>query len=380
MDILSKKWHILAIDDSKLNRSIIKRALSQLNMSVDEAEDGLDGLQALERVQYDLVLVDLVMPNLDGFGFLARFKTFTGKKFIPVILITGMDDLNSKIKGLRIGADDFLMKPLNEKELVARVLSLLRLKSAHDELFEKNELIKRELETAKKVQEFIIPKDFSHVSYPKVSGRYLPTEDIGGDYFDCFSLPNERYGFLIADVTGHGIPAALVMSMSRMIFSIYAPRASTTGELLKIINSQMRGLLLDYQYITCFYAIYNGNERKVQISNAGHAMPLFYRASTKKVLALDTFGWFIGISDDVEYENKSVKVEEGDRLLLYTDGITEIKNADKEDFGEKRLAAFIRENNNIKGEYFCEALLKEVNSFCPLEKRSDDIAFLNIEF
>ena len=373
-------WNILVIDDSKLNRAVIKKVLTDIGMNIVEANDGIEGLEKLENLKFDLVLVDIIMPRLDGFGFLSKFKNVIGDDFIPVILMTGSDDLNSKIKGLRIGADDFLIKPLNEKELVARVFSLIRLKSMHQELYQKNELIKRELEAAKKVQQYIIPKDFSHIQYPKISGRYIPIEEIGGDYFDCFVLPENKYGFLMADVTGHGIAAALVMSMSRMIFSIYASQYDSPDKLMQVVNNQMRGLLLDYQYITAFYTIFDAKTMKLNLTNAGHVLPLYFRASKNKVISLDAFGWFIGIADNSEYETKYLLVEKGDRLFLFTDGITEIKNYKGEEFGEKRLAQFIKGNILLKGDDFCETLLKEINTFANLDERNDDIAFLNIEF
>jgi serine phosphatase RsbU (regulator of sigma subunit) len=380
LDYLNLEWNILVVDDSKLSRAIIKKALSELNMKVDETVDGVEGLNALKNKKYDLVLVDIIMPKLDGFGFLAKFKDTVGNNFIPVILMTGSDDLNSKIKGLRIGADDFLLKPLNEKELVARVLSLLRLKSVHNELYERNLQLKKELEIAKRVQEFIIPKDFSQIKYPAVSGLYLPIEDIGGDFFDCYQLPDDKYGFLIADVTGHGIPAALVMTMAKMIFNIYSSRFNSTSELFSTVNFQLNGLLLDTQYITSFFVIYDNKTKTIHFSNAGHTRALYYRASKKKVLALDANGFFIGLSKNTIYEEKKLIVEPGDKLLLYTDGITEIKNYDGEEFGETRLAKFLSDKSAITGDRFCKSLLEEVESFTPLENRVDDIAFLNIEF
>jgi serine phosphatase RsbU (regulator of sigma subunit) len=380
LDYLNIEWNILVIDDSKLNRAIVKKTLSELNMKVDEANDGAEGLKALQNKQYDLVLVDIIMPKLDGFGFLSKFKDIVGNNFIPVILMTGSDDLNSKIKGLRIGADDFLLKPLNEKELVARVLSLLRLKSVYSELYDKNLQLKKELDIAKRVQQFIIPKDFSQIPYPSVCGRYLPIEDIGGDFFDYYPLPGGSCGFLIADVTGHGIPAALVMTMAKMIFSIYASRFTSTRELFSTVNDQMSGLLLDTQYITSFFVIYNNKNKTISYTNAGHTRALFYRSAKRKVLALDTIGYFIGLSKNTNYEEKSIQIEPGDKLLLYTDGITEIRNYSGQEFGEHRLAQFISDKHEIKNDAFCDALLEEIKSFAPLENRVDDIAFLNIEF
>ena len=379
-NLLNKKYRILCIDDSKLNRTFIIKMLSPLNMTVDEAENGIIGLEMISKKSYDLILLDIVMPEMDGFGFLKEFSKDTREQFIPVILMTGLDDLNSKIKGLTTGADDYLLKPLNEEELIARVFSLLRLKNANTELYEKNMLIKRELEAAKKIQRFIVPSDFSFMDYPSVSGIYKPIEDIGGDFFDCYKIDDNRSAFVIADVTGHGIPAALTMTMAKMLFSISAPKFSEAGELMKEINRKLKGTLLDTQYVTAFYLIYDRTSGKLSYSNAGHTRALFYREAKNQVLALDSFGWFIGISDDCEYEEKSVNVMPGDRLIIYTDGITEAKNNEGEDFGEVRLAKFIRDKNSLRGDGFCAELMKNVDMFINKTPINDDIAFLNIEF
>ena len=370
---------VLVIDDSKLNRAIVKKTLTREDMDVAEAADGLEGLNILQKQKFDLVLVDIIMPNLDGFGFIEQFKSKIKNEFIPVILMTGSEDLNTKIKGLNIGADDYLIKPLNENELLARVNSLIRLKKTHDELYEKNKMIHKELSIAQKVQQFIIPKEFDHIQHPKISGRYLPIEDIGGDFFDCYKLGDDT-GILIADVTGHGIPAAMVMTMSKMMFGLYASQIDSPSILLSRINNEIRKLILDNQYITAFYLIYDSENKRIRFTNAGHARPLYYRRASGKILALDTDGLFVGIKDDTEYEEKSLNVQEGDRLFLYTDGITEIKNAEREEFGEKRLARYILNNADMKGSAFCDGLLAEVRLFSGGESPNDDIAFLNIEF
>lgn len=379
-NLLNKKYRILCIDDSKLNRAFIAKALAPFNMTIDEAENGLQGLELLQNNKYDLILLDIVMPEMDGFGFLKEFNKDERENFIPVILMTGLDDLNSKIKGLSTGADDYLLKPLNEQELIARVFSLLRLKTANSELFEKNMLIKKELEAARKIQRFIIPDNFDFIEYPKITGIYNPIEDIGGDFFDCYKIDDSKVAFLIADVTGHGIPAALTMTMAKMLFSIYVLRFDSTSQLLSEINKKMRSVLLDTQYITAFYFIYDKQESVLKYTNAGHTRALFYRSSEGKILGLDTFGFFVGISDNTEYEEKKIKVQKGDRLIIYTDGITETKNMDGKEFGEIGLAKFIKEKSNIHGDQFCLELFNTINSYRGKNPINDDIAFLNIEF
>lgn len=384
LDFLNSKspWNILVIDDSKFNRTIIKKNLDQLNMNVDEATDGIHGLKALKNKKYDLVLVDLIMPKLDGFGFLEKFNSLEESDFIPVILMTGTDDLKSniKIKSLRTGADDFLLKPLNERELVARVISLLRLKNTNAKLYEKNQQIAKELETAKKIQEFIIPRDHSNIDYPSISSYYLPIEEIGGDFFDIYKLEDGKIAFLIADVTGHGIPAALIMTMSKMLFNIYFSQYTSTRDLMIKVNNEIKNMLLPHQYITAFYSIFDPETSKLYFTNAGHVKPLFYKAKTSKIFTLDTNGLFLGISNKTFYEIKSITVNTGDRLFLFTDGVTELRGSEDDEFGENRLASFMVKNKNLKGKKFCNKLLERLKAFTSLEKNSDDVAFMNIEF
>lgn len=379
-NILRLHWSILVIDDSRLNRLVIKRTLSEYGMSIDEAPDGEKGLEMLKKKKYDLVLVDIVMPHLDGFGFIEAFKPLTAENFIPIILMTGLDDLNSKIMGLTIGADDFLLKPLNTRELIARVLSLLRLKKTHDELYEKNRLIETELKVARKIQQFVVPLSFPEIKNPSIACRYLPIEQIGGDFFDVFQLEDNSFGFLIADVTGHGIPAALVMSMSTMMFRFHAPYHDQPAALFSVINSRVKSILLDGQYITAFYLIYNADQQTLTFSNAGHTRALFYRKDQSKIMALDTQGFFLGISDLSSHEEKTIRVNKGDRLFLYTDGIAELKNTSGEDFGEKGLARILKEKYDLAAGNFCDELLDQLNHHAPLDSRSDDIAFMCIDF
>jgi len=379
IEFLNKNSKILCIDDSKLNRAIIKKTIAGLNISIDEAENGLEGLNMTKDKNYDLIIVDIIMPVMDGFEFIKEFKKNKDKQFIPVVLMTGLEDLNSKIKGLNIGADDYLLKPINEKELVARVMSLLRLRFIHAELYKKNYKIERELEAAQKVQRFIIPEKFDHIEYPKISGKYLPFDNVGGDFFDIYRLDENRTSFVIADVTGHGIPAALTMTMTKILFTVNAPKYESTTELLKSINIDISGTIMDNQFITAFYLIYNNKTKKLRFSNAGHTRALLYRKEKNHVIALDAFGLFLGISSDINYEQKEIGINSGDRLFLYTDGLTEIRDKNGIEFGEKRLARYISKNTD-SGDQFCDKLIQTITDFDNGKNRNDDIAFLNIEF
>jgi len=369
---------ILVIDDSKLNRAVISKTLSELEMVITEAVDGLDGIDKFSKAHYDLILVDLVMPNMDGISFLKAAREKRSSMFIPTILMTGNEDLDAKISGLNVGADDFLTKPVNQKELVARVYSLLRSKRAHDQLLEKNTLIKEEMLAAKKIQQFILPDTFE-TTYPKVHGLYQPLEEIGGDFYDCLDLNANMTGFLICDVTGHGIPAALVVTMAKMIFSIYAPRLISPKKVFKEINNRFMELLLEDQYLTSFYVVYDKTTNKIHYSNAGHVQPLLYKSSRRKVYTIDTeSGLFLGIMENSDYDQKTIVVEKGDILLMYTDGLIEIRK-DGEEFGVEALKDFLLQNVNLDGNDFCDLLHKHITRKYK-KNQKDDISLLHIAF
>lgn len=372
------KPHILVVDDSKLSRAVISKILSELEMIVTEAIDGINGLEKFSLIKFDLILVDLVMPNMDGMSFIKAVREKCNTLFIPIILMTGNEDLDSKISGLNIGADDFLTKPVNQKELVARVYSLLRSKKAHDQLLDKNTLINEEMITAKRIQQFILPDTFE-ISHPKVYGYYQPLEEIGGDFYDCIELNDHMTGFLICDVTGHGIPAALIVTMTKMIFSIYAPRLVSPKKVFKEINNRFLEMLLEDQYLTSFYVVFDKNTNKIHFSNAGHVQPLLYKISKKKVFTIDTHsGLFLGIMENSEYDQKTISVEKGDILLLYTDGLIEIKKDHKE-FDLDALKSFFFENVTMDGKEFCDHLVDHISRKFK-KSQKDDISVLHISF
>jgi phosphoserine phosphatase RsbU/P len=165
-----------------------------------------------------------------------------------------------------------------------------------------------------------------------------------------------------------------------MIFNVHAPNFENTANLLKKVNEEFRGMLLDSQYITAFYLIYNNEKKTLKFTNAGHTKAFYHRYTTDKILALDTDGYFLGISDKTYYEEKQIRVEKNDRIFLYTDGITEIKNSEKEEYGDLRLTKFIKNFKDADSNQFCKTLLEEVNNFTALDNRDDDIAFISVKF
>lgn len=344
-EITEKKQNILVIDDSKLNRQIVKKTFATYNYNVTEAVDGLDGLEKIRNNDFDIILLDIIMPNLDGFGFLEKFKSEI-KKFIPIILMTGLDDLNSKIQGLNTGADDFLMKPLHEKELVARVFSLLRLKEAHDGL----QKTLNDVEELKKQQDgdyfltslLIDPLNTNLGNNDSIKTEFLIKQkkkfqfkkwqkEIGGDI--CISknitLKNKEYTAIInADAMGKSMQGAGGAIVLGTAFGSIVNEKEIINKLPEI---WIRDIVKNFQDIfesfngsmmisMVIILIDNSNGCMYHI-NAEHPFPVIYREGRaeflEKNIQLRKIGW-LGMNKKINV--KIFQMQKDDVIILGSDG------------------------------------------------------------
>ncbi len=257
------------------------------------------------------------------------------------------------------------------------------LNEANVELKQKNKAMMRELQMAQRVQESIIPteKDFPKRHELSFGSRYMSMESIGGDLYDIIRIGRNGYGFLMADVSGHGVPAALITTMAKVSFNTNSQWGITPSEVCKSVNRDMCGLIGDLEhYLTAYYSIINLETGEFQYTNASHHPAILIRKQDKTYEKLDTDGFFIGVFDDAKYETKKIILEEGDKILLFTDGIIEARNEKDEFYEYTRLNDFINRNLEIPAGKFVEKLTIEINEFCKTRTPDDDRAILCIEF
>lgn len=237
-----------------------------------------------------------------------------------------------------------------------------------------------ELDLAAEFQNTFLPKKKDLVNFTGVRSDYIfmPLQKVSGDFIDITRLEESIYGYFISDISGHGVAAALISSMLKVFFSLYGKDVLSPELLYEILNDEFFTYLNSGEYFTSFYGIYFEEEKKFVYTNANHPPPLLLKKGTTDITPLNTEGFFVGVFKDTKFEEKEVILEKGDRILFYTDGITEAKNADLEEFGEDRLKQLYVEEANSGISELLQQIKDSVFEFCE-SKIEDDLTLAIIE-
>jgi len=283
-------------------------------------------------------------------------------------VIIGSGNLDYKIN---INRNDELGYLANEFNNMTK-----RLKIAQDSLIEK-ERYEEQLEIARQIQENLLPNKFPSLSEIEISAFYKAAKGVGGDYYDIIHIPENKQLFsIIADVSGKGVPAALVMVMIRTIFYSTAKADLEPNQILKSINSGVIGRLTADKFATVFTFNYNYSTGTLEYSNAAHNPLILFKADTKKIFELDTEGVPVGIDEDVSFEMKKIKLNTNDIIVLNTDGITEAMNLKNELFRPERLKDLIMKNYNLSANELKDLIINEVNKFVGDAPQHDDMTLV----
>jgi len=322
-------YHILIADDATMNRSLIKDILSKnlYDISFEEAINGVEVLEIVSRTQIDLIILDLVMPVMDGFETLKWLKKSPEYHDIPVIVNSAITEIKSIEQTLKEGAVDYFTKPLSPNDM--RIILPLKAKNAL-KLYEQqmtivalNRQINEELKNANTFANIMLPKEqgFNAIEFFM---KYHPSLGIGGDFFDCVEIDG-RVHFMIADVTGHGIAAGMASSMVKILYRKIIERKDIMPH--EILMSMNDTIFLNFDFagkdkyfmFTAFVGIIDKNE--LYYANAAHPYPMLYKAQSKSFLEIKQNGFLVGMLDGVTYETESAAIEKNDVLFLYTDGL-----------------------------------------------------------
>jgi len=246
---------------------------------------------------------------------------------------------------------------------------------------EQFDAMQREMELAQEIQgRLLAPK--VNVKYVEIATRYVPVAWVAGDFYDFLAPDETGIGILVADVSGHGVSAALAASMVKVAVRAQTDHAADPAAVLKGMNEILVGNL-DVQYVTAAYLYLDFAARELRYSGAGHPALLVWHAAERRAEAVEENGLILGVFPEAEFTTRRMRLQSGDRCLLYTDGVTEAPNAAGEEFGSERLLEFVRDNANLTPEKFCDALLARVDAWCgrrPGQEPADDLTLLLAEF
>jgi serine phosphatase RsbU (regulator of sigma subunit) len=368
---------IVVIDDNANDLQVTRRFLERHGYVVSAATSGEDGLQLAASVMPDALVVDYRMPGMDGFEVTRRIKSDPQLHTIPVLLLTGADSASYVVEGLGAGADDFVTKGSDTEILLARLRALLRVKHYQDQLRKLNEQIRRDLQIARRVQEALVPPGVFQSPRLEIRSAYIPSETLSGDFYDYF-LQNGSVYLFVADVSGHGLPAAILVSLLKSYIHTEADSSTKLSDLMARLNDFLYSVSLPTQFATAqLFRIKDGN---VMYANAAHPGFLHFQRSSGKATLFEQPSYLLGAMPAMLYDEHALKVSPGDTLFVYTDGLTDRRNESGEFYAIDRVAALMEQSRDADIGTLYETIFRDVNAFNATEDFKDDIAFVVTRF
>ncbi len=377
------------VDDNEDNRYTLTRRLTREGYTnLTSAAGGQQALELLGARPFDLVLLDVMMPGLNGYEVLERMRADNRLRHIPVIMISALDEIESVIRCIELGAEDYLSKPFNPTLLRARVGASLEKKRLRDEIVAVLDQIEGELRSARAVQLGMVPTDFrlpTAAGPVEIFATLEPARQIGGDLYDFFWGEDGRLYFVIADVSDKGAPAALFMArtktMIRMVATLSLAKPGMPLEPHVIIKKVNEELCLDNRqgmFVTVFFGILDPATSLVSFCNAGHNPP-YIVSRANGVAALDgPRSKPLGIRPAFVYATGTRKLDPGDCLFLFTDGITEAMDPAGDWFSEERLEEALRPLAGEPASTVVGKVIARVREFAATAPQADDIAAMAI--
>jgi sigma-B regulation protein RsbU (phosphoserine phosphatase) len=373
---------ILIVDDTPINIGVISGALKD-TFATKVATSGEKALAiASGKEKPDLILLDILMPEMDGYEVCRRLKADPDTRDIPVIFLTSQTEAEDETKGFEVGAVDYIHKPFSAAVVKARVRTHLMLREAHAVIAQQLVEINTELEMARQIQLSILPSSTPKITGLDIVARYIPMTSVAGDFYDFIVVDECHVGILIADVSGHGLPAALIASMLQVALTAQARHVSEPGKVLAGLNQALCGKF-QHNFVTAAYVYVDLEKNIMNYGGAGHPPLLLWRKSTGSSSQLIENGLVMGQFEEATYDSLQIPIEPGDRFFLYTDGILETCNPAQEEFGTDRFMEFMDTNNKLPAGPFADALLLELARWLeqpPGEGHKDDISLLAVDF
>lgn len=398
---------ILVVDDSKLQRRILGASIRKFGYAVSEAEDGTQALDMIRSGRFDVVLSDWMMPGLSGPSLCRAVRDIEDAGYVYFILQTSRAEKNDVAEGLDSGADDFLAKPVNSGELLARIRAGERLLSTQRDLARSNaatqiayeriktlyDALDRDLEEAKKLQHSLIPSLHWQSDTAEAALLLRSSGHVGGDLVGFVHLPGGKLGLFAIDVSGHGVSSALLTARLAGYFNASNPDSSIVlgrgkdGELVPKPPAQVAADLNDRlqteveteHYFTLLYAIADPATGDVQAVQAGHPHPLLFGADDTAHLVGDG-GPPIGLMPGMDYEGFSFTMSEGDRLMIQSDGMTECMSADGTMLDEDGLAQLARPLRSLPAKDFLKRLESSLTAYNGGADMDDDVSAIVFDF
>ncbi|BAQ66121.1 SpoIIE family protein phosphatase [Geminocystis sp. NIES-3709] len=401
--------HILVVDDNKNNRDLLFTQLTREGYTVSTSIDGREALEMIAQKNYDLILLDLLMPEIDGYQVLENIKQDEKKKHIPVIMISALDEMENVIRCIEIGAEDYLPKPFNKTLLKARIGASLEKKNLRDREVEYTKKLNIELDKGREMQLNFLPSQPLKLPNWEIASFFKPARQVAGDFYDTFTLSNHNVVLVLADVCDKGVGAALFMGLFRSLIRIFSRRYSIDGNPTDILENykpsktgwissdnttnlvhlnalQSVSLTNDYvadnhgdlgMFATMFVGILDPETGLLTYINGGHESLTIIDSHGNIKNKLHSTGAAVGMMADMIFDIKQIYLESGDILFGNTDGVTDARSITREFFREERLEEILRQPFN-SAQLLVNTIENKVLQHIGTADQFDDITMLAI--
>ena len=369
---------VLIVDDAKTNLDILVEGLKS-DHKLSLALDGETALQIAARTPPDLVLLDIVMPGLDGYEVCRRLRQMPDTAEVPIMFLSSLEEVQNKTRGFEAGANDYLTKPFEMLEVKARVRSLLKAKAYSDAV---KEQIASELRVAREIQMGMLPHDFAPFerAYGVSFGAVLePAREVGGDLYGVCACGPERLVIFLGDVSGKGIPASMFMVRAISLARLLSRDIPEPDRILARLNDELAADNPSGMFVTFLCAVFEPGLHRLTLANAGHCRPLLLPADGSPRWAVKNLGTALGFEPGLEFERTELTLRDGDALILYSDGVSEAFNPKEECYGNERLLADAASLAGQPASALTTGLLERVRQFAGTAPQSDDIAILALK-
>lgn len=378
---------ILSVDDESdlelLLTQYFRRKIRKGEYEFSFAHNGLEALtMLLKNKDYDIILSDINMPEMDGLTLLTKVNEMQNPA-LKCIMVSAYGDMGNIRQAMNNGAFDFATKPIDLDDLsvtiekaISQINYIRQMQEEHTQL----ENIKGDLAVAREIQLAILPRIFP--PFPEEAGKLdiaasmVAAKDVGGDFYDFFRIDDDHIGFVIADVSGKGVPAAIFMAVSRTLIRATGIRGNQPAECINYVNELLVKESVNCMFVTIFYGIYTLSTGEISYCNAGHNPPYLMKADGQVEELPIPQDPMAGAIEGLQYHESHLTLQKGDTLVMFTDGVNEAMNINLEEFGDERFVGTLKKLTGKSCQEIIENVKGDVAAFTKGAEQSDDITML----
>jgi phosphoserine phosphatase RsbU/P len=382
---------LLVVDDNEDNRYTLTRRLNREGyQNLTTATNGREALECMAAQPFDLVLLDVMMPDMNGYEVLEHVKADASLRDVPIIMISALDETESVIRCIELGAEDYLNKPFNPVLLRARVGALLEKKRLRDEVRKNLVRLEEEMDSARALQLGMLPREFPVCSSEQpvaVHAVMQAAREVGGDLYDCFYAGDRTFCFLVGDVSGKGASAAMFMARTRSLVRMAAALwrewrvdEIQPAELAEAVNRELCQNNDERMFVTLFLGLFDTRTGILSFINAGHPPPHMLRMGGAAVQIESKPGLPLGVRQNAKYPGRTLAIQPGDAMFLCSDGVFEALNEKGDLFSIDRLSQELSATHSADPVEIVRVIKNAVDKFAGSAPKADDVTALALRW